>query len=86
MNFFPWCTTLFMRKQSTYPLDVDFEALQGVTCTRTDALFVKLDALLLEEVLHGRLGDLTVIANAVLLESSLHVFEVVVRAFDLILG
>ena len=75
-----------MEKLSTYPLDVDFEALQSVTCTSADALFVKLDTLLLEEVLHGWLSYLTVIANTVFLDPSLHIFEVVVRANDLIFG
>ena len=75
-----------IEKSSTYPLDVDLEALQSVTCTCANALFVKLNTLLLEEVLNGWLGDLAVIADAVRLDPSLHVLEVVVRANDLIFG
>ena len=75
-----------IEKLSTYPFDVDLEALQSVTCTCANAFFVKLNTLLLEEVLDGWLGDLAVIADAVRLDPSLHVFEVVVRANDLIFG
>ena len=75
-----------IEKPSTYPLDVDLEALQSVTCTCANTLFVKLNTLLLEEVLNGWLGDLAVIADAVRLDPSLHVLEVVVRASDLIFG
>ena len=75
-----------IEKPSTYPFDVDLKALQSVTCTCANALFVKLNTLLLEEVLDGWLGNLAVIADAVRLDPSLHVFEVVVRANDLIFG
>ena len=75
-----------IEKPSTYPLDINLKALQSVTCTCANALFVKLNTLLLEEVLDGWLGDLAVIADAVRLDPSLHVFEVVVRANDLIFG
>ena len=75
-----------IEKPSTYPLDVDLEALQSVLCTRANALFVKLNTLLLVEVLYGWLGGLTVVADAVRLDSSLHVIKVVVRTSDLILG
>ena len=75
-----------IEKPSTYPLDVDLEALQSVTCTCANTLFVKLNTLFLEEVLDGWLGDLTVIEYAVRFDPSLHVFEVVMRANDLVFG
>ena len=70
----------------TYSFNVNLEAVEGILGACANVLFVKFDALLLEEVLDGGLSNLAVIELSVVLDPPLHVFHGVVGPEDLILG
>lgn len=71
-----------MTKKATYSFDVDLETIEGVFAPRQDTLLVELDALLLEEVLHGRLCHLAVVRDSVRFHSTLHVLHIILGTGD----
>ena len=67
----------------TYSLDVDLECVHSIGDWSAHILRQVLDALLLEELLYRWLGNLAIICKSVSLETSHHVFLVIVGSLDL---
>lgn len=67
------------------PFNVDLEAVEGIARLCADVFLVKLNSLLLEEVLNSRFSNCAVVGDAIVLNPSLHVLNIVVSAKDLIL-
>jgi len=66
------------------PFDVDFEAIKSILGARANTLLVKLNTLLLKEVLNCWFGDFTVIFYAVRCNSTLHVIHSIVSTLNLV--
>ena len=74
-------TTIFV---ATYSFDVDLEAIKGVFGACLYAFFVERNTLLLEEGLHGRLSNFTVISQSVGLNAASHRTHIVMGTVDLV--
>ena len=69
----------------TYSLDVDLKSVKSILSLCLNALLVKLNTLLLEEVLNGRLSGCAVVGCTIVFDSSTHVVNIVMSAENLIL-